>query len=92
MANPEIAIAEKAVDENAETMKDLEIETAMDAEDDKSDIPEEDAPEGAVEETVEARPATGRTSPLRKKRRIRGFKEDPYFFFEPTEDIWPRIK
>lgn len=93
MAEPVIETADKAVDENAETVKDLETETAMDAEDDKSDIPDEETPEGGdIPEAVVARPGTGRTSPLRKRRKIRGFKEDPYFFFEATEDIWPRIK
>lgn len=31
-------------------------------------------------------------SPARKKRRVRGFKEDPYIFFEKDEESWPSIK
>ena len=31
-------------------------------------------------------------SPTRKKRRMQGFKEDPYFFFEKDEESWPSIK
>jgi len=31
-------------------------------------------------------------SPTRKKRRIQGFKEDPYIFFEKDEQSWPSIK
>ena len=35
---------------------------------------------------------SGRRSPARKKRKFQGFKEEPYFHFTPTEEIWPSIK
>lgn len=35
---------------------------------------------------------SGRRSPLRKKRRNNGFKEDPYFFFTGDEEVWPSIR
>lgn len=31
-------------------------------------------------------------SPARKKRRIRGYREDPFFFFDESEPIWPSIR
>lgn len=34
----------------------------------------------------------GPRSPARKKRKIRGFKEDPYLFFDEKEELWPPIK
>lgn len=34
----------------------------------------------------------GPRSPARKKRKIRGFKEDPYIFFQADEELWPPIK
>lgn len=34
----------------------------------------------------------GPRSPARKKRKIRGFKEDPYLFFDSKEELWPPIK
>ena len=35
---------------------------------------------------------SGRRSPFRKKRRIIGYKEDPFFFFEEQEEDWLSIK
>ena len=37
-------------------------------------------------------PDSGRRSPARKKRKFQGFKEEPYYHFTPTEEIWPSIK
>lgn len=30
--------------------------------------------------------------PVRKKRKIFGYKEDPYIFFEENEEVWKDIK
>lgn len=30
--------------------------------------------------------------PQRKKRRLHGYKEDPFVFFEPNDETWPTIK
>lgn len=30
--------------------------------------------------------------PQRKKRRLHGYKEDPYVFFQEDEDVWTHIK
>lgn len=30
--------------------------------------------------------------PKRKKRRIQGYKEDPFIFFDDSEPLWPVIK
>ncbi|XP_046386703.1 tRNA (cytosine(34)-C(5))-methyltransferase isoform X2 [Ischnura elegans] len=33
-----------------------------------------------------------RSEPARKKRRIHGFREDPFIFFEDDEKVWPDIR
>lgn len=44
------------------------------------------------EKVAEAEKDSGPRSPARKKRKIRGFKEDPYLFFDSKEELWPPIK
>lgn len=58
------------------------------AEDDEAADVAETVDESAAKSTTES----GLRSPARKKRKIRGFKEEPYFFFQPNEDIWPSLK
>ena len=50
---------------------------------------DEKAPNG---ESAAPDAKSGRRSPARKKRKFQGFKEEPYFHFTPTEEIWPSIK
>ena len=42
--------------------------------------------------TVEPTKENGPRSPARKRQKIRGFKEDPYLFFDEDEELWPPIK
>lgn len=44
------------------------------------------------EKVVATEKDSGPRSPARKKRKIRGFKEDPYLFFDSKEELWPPIK
>lgn len=41
---------------------------------------------------VESGKDNGPRSPARKRQKIRGFKEDPYLFFDEDEELWPPIK
>jgi tRNA (cytosine34-C5)-methyltransferase len=43
-------------------------------------------------EPVEPTKDNGPRSPARKRQKIRGFKEDPYLFFEEDEELWPPLK
>ncbi|CAD7086913.1 unnamed protein product [Hermetia illucens] len=56
-----------------------EPETVADGEEKKDDTPSTD------EKSVP-------WGPQRKKRRIQGYKEDPYVFFKDNEDVWDSIK
>jgi tRNA (cytosine34-C5)-methyltransferase len=48
--------------------------------------------QGSKSENAAPDSRNGRRSPARKKRKFQGFKEEPYFHFTPTEEIWPSIK
>ncbi|KAL1115524.1 hypothetical protein AAG570_007553 [Ranatra chinensis] len=39
-----------------------------------------------------AEDTTARQEPARKKRRVFGYREDPYVFFEPEEPVWLSIR
>lgn len=43
-------------------------------------------------EPVESVRQNQSSSPARKRQKIRGFKEDPYLFFDEDEELWPPIK
>lgn len=56
----------------------------------KVKMEDEETPED--KEAVKQAPESGRRSPARKKRKIQGYKEDPYFFFDHNEELWSSIK
>jgi tRNA (cytosine34-C5)-methyltransferase len=45
-----------------------------------------------VSTEVESTKDNAPRSPARKRQKIRGFKEDPYLFFDEDEELWPPIK
>lgn len=46
-----------------------------------------------VEEKSNSEEKKGSPSPQRKRKRIQGYKEDPFVFFkDENEDVWPAIK
>ena len=46
----------------------------------------------ATSTAVDPTKDNGPRSPARKRQKIRGFKEDPYLFFDEDEKLWPPIK
>lgn len=54
--------------------------------------PKEEANEETAEEKPQEYKRDNEKPPPRKKRRMYGFKEDPFVFFNDEEEVWPSIK
>jgi len=62
---------------------------ALAAKKEAKEVATNDVVEGNVDDKPEE---SGRRSPMRKKRRTKIFKEDPFVFFDENEILWPPIR